>query len=62
VLVVSGEMDSLTTPHEGKLVANEFPNATQYVDRNGGHVNALYYRNGKAAKEIRRFLARDLGA
>jgi pimeloyl-ACP methyl ester carboxylesterase len=62
VLVVSGEMDSLTTPHEGKLVADEFPSATQYVARNGGHVNALYYRNGKAAKEIRRFLERHLGS
>lgn len=57
VLVVNGEMDSLTTPHEGKLVADEFPDSELYIARNAGHVNPLYYRNGKAAKKIRSFLA-----
>jgi pimeloyl-ACP methyl ester carboxylesterase len=61
VLVVNGEMDSLTTPHEGKLVAEEFPNGELYIARNGGHVNPLYYLNGKAAKKIRTFLADALG-
>ena len=60
VLVVNGEMDSLTTPHEAKLVAEEFPNSELYIARDGGHVNPLYYRNGKAAKKIRSFLARVL--
>jgi pimeloyl-ACP methyl ester carboxylesterase len=60
VLVVNGEMDSLTTPHEAKLVADEFPNSELYIAHNGGHVNPLYYRNGKAAKKIRSFLTRVL--
>jgi pimeloyl-ACP methyl ester carboxylesterase len=61
VLVVSGELDSLTTPHEGRLVAGEFPNSELFIARNAGHVNALYYRAGAAAQKIRSFLERELG-
>ena len=60
-LIVSGEMDSITTPHEGKLVASEFPNGEYFEVRSAGHVNALYYRNGKAATKMRSFLERHLG-
>ena len=60
VLVVAGEMDNLTTPEEGRQVAAEFPNAEVYLARNAGHVNALYYRDADAAREIRRFLRRNL--
>jgi pimeloyl-ACP methyl ester carboxylesterase len=58
VLVVSGELDSVTTPHEGRRVAEEFPNATYYEARNAGHVASLYNRHSPAAVEIRRFLRR----
>ena len=59
VLVVAGEMDNLTTPEEGRKVAAEFPNSQFYLARNAGHVDALYYRDGDAARDIRRFLRRN---
>jgi pimeloyl-ACP methyl ester carboxylesterase len=59
VLVIAGEMDNLTTPEEGRKVAAEFPNSEFYLARNAGHVNALYYRDGDAAREVRRFLRRN---
>ncbi len=60
VLVVSGEMDNLTTPEEGRKVAAEFPNSEFFLARNAGHVNALYYKDGDAAREIRRFLRQNV--
>ena len=65
VLVVSGEMDNLTTPQEGRWVADEFPNARQFIARNAGHVDALYYRDGAAAAHdpaVRRAARLRLGA
>jgi pimeloyl-ACP methyl ester carboxylesterase len=59
VLVVSGELDSVTTPHEGKLVKRLFPDVRQFIARNAGHVDALYYPNGPAGREIRSFLRRN---
>ena len=54
MLVVSGEFDDLTTPHEGKVVAELFPDSEQFIARNAGHVDALYASNGDAARnEIR---------
>ena len=61
VLVVSGELDDLTTAWEGRQVAKEFPDSRLYVAPNAGHVNSLYYTNGAAAQEIREFLAREIG-
>jgi pimeloyl-ACP methyl ester carboxylesterase len=58
VLVISGEMDNLTTPQEGRWVADEFEDSRQFIARNAGHVDALYDANGDAAREIRRFLRR----
>ncbi len=56
VLVVNGELDDLTTPHEGALVAAQFPDAKRFIGRNAGHVDALYNPDGPSAKTIRRFL------
>jgi pimeloyl-ACP methyl ester carboxylesterase len=61
VLVVSGEFDSLTTVHEGEVVAEMFPDSEHFVARNVGHVDALYHEDGAAAREIRAFLRRELG-
>jgi pimeloyl-ACP methyl ester carboxylesterase len=61
VLVVSGEFDDLTTPWEGKQVAKLFPDSEYYEARNAGHVDALYYTNGAAAREIRAFLREHVG-
>jgi pimeloyl-ACP methyl ester carboxylesterase len=61
VLVVSGELDSVTTPYEGRLVAEMFPDARQFVDRGAGHVADLYDGTIPAAVQTRRFLRRVLG-
>jgi pimeloyl-ACP methyl ester carboxylesterase len=61
VLVVAGELDSVTTPREGERVAAEFPNSELYVARGKGHVAALLNRRGPAATTIRRFLRRHIG-
>ena len=36
VLVVNGELDDLTTPFEGGLVAGSFPDARQFIGRDAG--------------------------
>ena len=56
VLVVSGEFDSVTTPYEGHLVAEMFPDARQFVDRGAGHVADLYDGTIPAAVRTRQFL------
>lgn len=61
VLVVNGELDDLTTPFEGGLVAAQFANAKRFVGRNAGHVDSLYNSDGPSARTIRRFLRRTLG-
>jgi pimeloyl-ACP methyl ester carboxylesterase len=60
VLVVSGELDDLTTPFEGRTVAGFFADSEHYVARNAGHTDALYYPGRPAAARIREFLAREL--
>jgi pimeloyl-ACP methyl ester carboxylesterase len=62
VLVVSGELDSVTTPVEGRAVAETFPDSEWFLARNKGHVASLYNPHGPAATEIRRFLRGHLGA
>ncbi len=57
VLVVSGEMDDVTTPTEGRYAARDFPNARQLIVPDAGHVDALYYPKRRAARAIRAFLA-----
>jgi pimeloyl-ACP methyl ester carboxylesterase len=61
VLVVSGELDNLTTPYEGRLVAAKFPDARQYIARGAGHVADLYDSTSPPAVRTRRFLHRVLG-
>jgi pimeloyl-ACP methyl ester carboxylesterase len=57
VLVLSGELDNVTTPHEGKLVAAEFPDSRQYIAKGAGHVADLYApRHSQAAIHLRSFL------
>ena len=59
VLVLSGELDDTTTPHEGHLVTEEFPDARHYIAHNAGHVASLYDSHSPAAKRIRRFLTQN---
>jgi pimeloyl-ACP methyl ester carboxylesterase len=58
VLVISGELDDVTTPPEGRLTADEFPDARLYVAPGAGHVASLYDVHGPPARQIRRFLRR----
>ena len=56
VLVLSGELDSITTPAEGRLVARQFPNAQQVVVRNSFHVTALGDTDNCAQRIVRAFV------
>jgi len=60
-LVVAGELDNVTSPQEGRLVAEDFPDSELFVGRNSGHVYSLYDPASPEAKRIRRFI-RDPGS
>ncbi|MGH2966160.1 MAG: alpha/beta fold hydrolase [Solirubrobacterales bacterium] len=60
VLIVSGELDDVTTPYEGRLVAKEFPDSRQFVARGAGHVADLYDGSSPPAVRTRRFLRQAL--
>jgi len=56
-LVVSGELDNMTTVADGAAVARAFPHGRQVVIANGFHVNALpRARSPCGAELVRRFL------
>lgn len=57
-LVLSGELDSITTPAEGALVAARFPNARQVVVANSFHVTAAGDTDGCAVSVLRSFVRR----
>jgi hypothetical protein len=56
VLVLSGELDSITTPAEGAIVARQFPDAMQAVVPNTFHITALADTDGCASRVVRRFV------
>ncbi len=56
-LVVSGELDNMTSVADGAAAAERFPHAHHVVIANGFHVNALpHARSECAAVLVRRFL------
>jgi pimeloyl-ACP methyl ester carboxylesterase len=58
VLVVSGELDNMTSVADGAAAAERFPRARHLVIANSFHVNALpHARSECAAVLVRRFLA-----
>jgi len=60
-LVISGELDNITTPADGAAVAAEFEHGVQVLIANSFHVNALpRARSTCAAQIVRRFLATTL--
>ncbi len=61
VLVISGELDTITTAAEGDLVAAQFPDARHVVLRNQFHVNAAYDFEGCGQTLVRQF-TRDPGS
>jgi pimeloyl-ACP methyl ester carboxylesterase len=55
VLILSGELDSITTAAEGDIVASQFPDARHLVLRNQFHVNAAYDFEGCGQSLVRQF-------
>jgi len=55
-LVLSGELDSITTAAEGALVVDQFPNARQVTFANSFHVNAAGDSEHCAAGVLRAFV------
>jgi pimeloyl-ACP methyl ester carboxylesterase len=56
-LIISGELDNITTPADGAAVAREFKRGTQIRIANSFHVNALpHARSNCAAQVVRRFI------
>jgi hypothetical protein len=57
-LIISGELDNMTTVADGAAVMKRFPQGRQLIIANGFHVNALpHARSGCAAEIVRRFIA-----
>jgi pimeloyl-ACP methyl ester carboxylesterase len=56
-LVLSGELDSITTPAEGSMVAAQFPGARHVYIANSFHVTAEDDTDGCAVQVLRAFVA-----
>jgi hypothetical protein len=56
VLVLSGELDSITTPAEGDLITDQFPNARHVVVANSFHVTAVGDTDRCAVRIVRAFI------
>jgi pimeloyl-ACP methyl ester carboxylesterase len=57
VLVLSGELDSITTPAEGDLVVAQFPNARHVTVANSFHVTAIGDTDACAVRIVRSFVS-----
>ena len=55
VLVLNGDLDTITTPQEGERAARLFPRATHVIVANTGHVTAIDDFYGCAQDIVRRF-------
>ncbi|MGE3812002.1 MAG: alpha/beta fold hydrolase [Candidatus Nanopelagicales bacterium] len=55
VLVLSGELDSITTPAEGAIVADQWPSSQQIVVANSFHVTAIGDTDDCAQRIVRAF-------
>jgi pimeloyl-ACP methyl ester carboxylesterase len=58
VLVLSGELDSITTAAEGDLVTSQWPNARHVVVANSFHVTAVGDTDDCAVRILRSFVAK----
>jgi pimeloyl-ACP methyl ester carboxylesterase len=56
-LVISGELDDVTSASEGAAVVRDFADARQLIVRNAGHVPSLYGGRYPARDAVRRFIA-----
>jgi pimeloyl-ACP methyl ester carboxylesterase len=57
-LVISGELDDVTSPTEGRMVAGDFADSRFMLVRNGGHVSSLYGGRYPSRDRVREFLRR----
>jgi len=57
VLVLTGELDTITTPAEGTMVAEQFPNARRILVANSFHVTAVGDTDDCAQRIVRAFVA-----
>ncbi|MDX6583327.1 MAG: hypothetical protein QOI10_2511 [Solirubrobacterales bacterium] len=57
-LVISGELDDVTSPTEGMMVAADFADSRFMLVRNGGHVSSLYGGRYRSRDRVREFLRR----
>jgi pimeloyl-ACP methyl ester carboxylesterase len=62
VLVLSGELDSITTPAEGAMVAAQFPAARQVIIANSFHVTAVGDIDGCGQQLVRAFVGHPTAA
>jgi pimeloyl-ACP methyl ester carboxylesterase len=60
-LVISGELDDVTSPAEGAAVAADFTDSRQLIVRNAGHVPSLYGGRYPARDAVRAFFLRNGG-
>lgn len=58
-LVLTGDLDTITTPAEGDAAAALFPRAQRVIVANTGHVTAVGDVNDCASEIVRRFIARQ---
>jgi len=56
-LIISGDLDTITTAAEGQMVADALPQAQHLIVENGLHVNALGSPDGCAASAVRTFVS-----
>jgi pimeloyl-ACP methyl ester carboxylesterase len=57
-LVVSGELDDVTSPTEGMMVAAAFPNSRFMLVHGAGHVSSLYGGRYPSRDRVRMFISR----
>ena len=57
-MVISGELDNVTSPAEGRAAAALFPDSHFFLWKNAGHVFSLNDEDSPGAVKIRRFLNR----
>lgn len=57
-LVLTGDLDTITTPAEGDAAARLFARATRVIVENAGHVTAIGDPYGCASRIVRAFVAR----
>jgi pimeloyl-ACP methyl ester carboxylesterase len=57
-LVIAGELDDVTSPTEGRMVAADFPNSRYLEARNARHVSSLYGGRYPSRHWVRRFIRR----